>query len=75
MDSLLIISFIYTNCSSMTMPVVLNVKVHVDNKGNKAGCWIYLPKILYQLLNEPSAFEAEMQNNKLILTPLKEKKK
>lgn len=71
---MLVISFIYASCSSITMPVVLNVRVHVDRKGNKAGCWIYLPKVLYQVFNEPSAFEAEIQNNKLVLTPLKEKK-
>ena len=53
------------------MGLVLRVRVERRKNGVEVY-WLYLPKVMYELLKKPVAFEAEMEEGRLILKPLKE---
>lgn len=53
--------------------MALILKVKVDRIGNKTARWLYLPKMLYQLLGEPYAFKVEVYGNKLVLHPISDR--
>jgi len=43
--------------------------LRVDVKRYGRGYWLYIPKKIYELLDEPEFFEIVVKENKLILIP------
>jgi len=53
----------------VTSPMAVKLKVQKW----KNGYWLYLPKAIVQLYDEPEAFEARILDNLLVLNPVTKK--